>query len=206
MPINFIPNDPLGQNAPPIRQQNPRPDRGAGVAGFTYFDAQPEAVAAPGTPTFLFWQCREAALAAVETWEAAAGPLTRWARATPLTRLELRPNHGNDLNAYYDGQSIAFFQFTSPGKTTFSGASTDVVAHEAGHALLDRIRPDLWDASFIEAGAFHEAFGDCVALLTAFADQRTRQAVLAASPNLGTANFLEATAEDLSDGVRRALG
>jgi hypothetical protein len=207
MPINYIPNDPLAQAAPPIRQKEPRPNRGPGVAGFTFVDAQPQGVGVPGTPQFLFWQCREAALAAVEAWEAVDGPVTQWARATPdRKKLALRPNEGIDLNAFYDGQSLSFFEFTSPGKTTFSGASTDVVAHEAGHALLDRIRPDLWGATFVEAGAFHEAFGDCLALLTALTDQQTRQALLAASPNLATANFLEATAEDLSDGVRIALG
>jgi 3-hydroxyacyl-CoA dehydrogenase len=41
------------------------------------------------------------------------------------------------------------------GKTFFSGASTDVVSHEVGHGLLDSIRPELWDAPFLEAGAFH---------------------------------------------------
>ena len=62
-------------------------------------------------------------------------------------------------------------------KSTWSGASTDVVAHESGHALLDQSRPDLWDSSYPETNAFHEAFGDCMALLTAFADPATRTAV-----------------------------
>ncbi|HLM03443.1 MAG TPA: M36 family metallopeptidase, partial [Pyrinomonadaceae bacterium] len=82
---------------------------------------------------------------------------------------------------------------------------TDVVAHEAGHALLDTIRPDLWTSTLTEPNAFHEAFGDCMAILTALFDQETRVALLAESPNLGTANFVEAAAEDLSDAVRRAI-
>lgn len=72
-----------------------------------------------------------------------------------------------------------------------------------GHALLDTIRPDLWDTAFPETNAFHEAFGDCIALLTAFSDQATRAQLLQVAPDLGTANFVEAVAEDLSDGVRR---
>jgi Zn-dependent metalloprotease len=46
------------------------------------------------------------------------------------------------------------------------GASTDVVAHEVGHGLLDSARPDS-STSILEVGAFHEAFGDCIAMLTA---------------------------------------
>jgi hypothetical protein len=89
---------------------------------------------------------------------------------------------------------------------TQSGASTDVVSHEAGHAILDAQRPDLWDTPYLEVGGFHEAFGDIVAIVTALRDAATRKALLAASPDLGTANFVEATAEDLSNGVRLAHG
>ena len=41
-----------------------------------------------------------------------------------------------------------------------------MVAHEIGHGLLDAIRPDLWSAAFLEVGAFHESFGDCIAILS----------------------------------------
>ncbi|MDQ2856931.1 MAG: M36 family metallopeptidase [Acidobacteriota bacterium] len=207
MPINFIPNDPLAGSTSPMRQVTARPDRAANRAGFNFVNAVPQGLFNPGTPGFLFWQCREAALAAIETWESINGNLLRWGRATPnATRLNLKQDDGDDLNAFYDGQSLSFFHHTTGTKTTFSAASTDVVAHEAGHGLLDSVRPPLFDSAITEHGAFHEAFGDCMALLTGFSDQKTRQAVLAASPNLGQANFLEATAEDLSDAVKRALG
>jgi Fungalysin metallopeptidase (M36) len=207
MPINFIPNDPLAVNSLPMRQKQARRNRPASRAGFTFVNQVNQALYNPGTPGFLFWQCREAALMALETWEALNGKLTAWARATPnAKKLALQQNNGVDLNAYYDGQSLAFFEFTTGTKTTFSGASTDVVAHEAGHAFLDTIRPDLWDSNLTEPNAFHEAFGDCMAILTMLFDQETRQALLAASADLSAPNFVEATAEDLSDGVRLELG
>jgi hypothetical protein len=202
MPINFIPNDPLAQNSVPIRQVSPHPDRPANRAGFNFFNAVPEGLFNPGTPEFLFWQCREAALSALEVWESLNGNLSRWGRARPdPRRLSLIQDGGDDLNAGYDGQSLEFFHHTTGNKTTQAAASTDVVAHEAGHAFLDTLRPEIFLSSVTEQGAFHEAFGDCMALLTALFDRRTRQALLAATPNLGAANFLEATAEDLSDGV-----
>lgn len=207
MPINYIPNDPLAVGSPPTRQTAPRPNRPSGRAGFTFSGQVNQGLFDPGTPGFLFWQCREAALAATEVWEDLNGNLMKWARATPNPkRLRLLQNNGIDLNAFYDGQSLSFFASTSGSKTTFSGASTDVVAHEAGHAFLDAIRPDLWESNFTESNAFHESFGDCIAILTALFDKESRKALLAATPNLSAPNFVEATAEDLSDGVRRQLG
>ncbi len=202
MAINFIPNDPLTIAALPMRQQTARANRPASRAGFTFSNTAPNRVHAPGTPGFLFWQCREAAIMTVEMWEGLDGALTKWARAATPKKLSLRQNNGIDLNAYYDGQNLSFFEYTGGGKTTFSGASTDVVAHEVGHGLLDAIRPDLWDINMTETGAFHEAFGDCIAILTALSDQATRHALLTAPLNVNVPNFVETTAEDLSDGVR----
>jgi hypothetical protein len=203
--INYTPNDPLAETSLPTRQQPARPDRSGNRAGFLFISPAPaENTYPPITPEFLFWQSREAALAAVEAWEAIDGPFTQWApQVANRRKLLLLPNAGNQLNAYYDGSSISFFEHTAGGKTSFSGASTDVVAHETGHGLLDSIRPDLWGSNFPETGAFHEAFGDCIALITAFFDEPTRRKVLQESPDLSVGNFLEATTEDLADGVRR---
>jgi hypothetical protein len=140
----------------------------------------------------------------VEVWETLNGNLTSWARNRK--RLDLQQDAGDDLNAFYNAQSLSFFHHTTGNKTTFSGESTDVVAHEAGHAFLDSIRPDIWGSTFTEVAAFHEAFGDCVAILVALFDKLTRKALLEVAPDLRRGNFTEATAEDLSDGVRRALG
>jgi hypothetical protein len=204
MPINFIPNDPKASGGPPMRQKTPRAERASSVAGFTYVVHGSAAPHPLGDPQFLFWQSREAALAAIATHEGLDGKkVTRWARSANRRKLDLQPNAGTDLNAYYDGQSLSFFEYTTGSKTTWSGASTDVVAHETGHALLDQVRPDLWDSSYTETNAFHEAFGDCMAILTGFEDSATR---LLMRTRLRRQNFLEATAEDLSDGVLRALG
>ncbi|HEV7991162.1 MAG TPA: hypothetical protein VGP25_05010 [Gemmatimonadaceae bacterium] len=204
--INFIPNDPRAVNGPPMRAVAPRPNRTGTVAKFAFQAAPARAgLFEPGTPEFLYWQSREAALAAVEAFEAAAGPLRAWSSfaAQPLP---LEPDAGRDLNAYYSRDSVSFFHSVLAGGPTFSGASTDCVAHEVGHAILDALRPDFWTSSLTEHAAFHEAFGDCVAMLTAFNDAETRTAVLAISPNLSKANFLESILEDLAHGVRLVDG
>jgi len=203
MAINYVPNDPLA-GAPAMQAKKPRVDRPGTLAGFTYASSPAEDRYNPGTDGFLYWQCREAALAAVETWERLDGPLARWARGR--RRLRLKHNAGVDLNAYYNRSSLAFFEYRTGAKVTYTGASTDVVAHEAGHALFDVIRPDVWDSYFTEVNAFHEAFGDIWAILTALDDKRTRRALIAAAPSLWKVNFVEATAEDLADGVRHQYG
>lgn len=200
MAINFIPNDPrAGAAAPALRAQAKRATRPAGRSGFVYSDTSPEGQALPGTPKFLFWQAREAAIAAVQAWEASMGPHLAW--QGNRKKLPLLQDVGEDLNAFYDRSSFSFFHQTVAGITFFSGASTDVVAHEVGHGLLDSLRPDFFDVNFLEVGAFHEAFGDCMALLTALNDLETRKKLLASAPTLRKRNFVESTAEDLSKGI-----
>jgi hypothetical protein len=47
-----------------------------------------------------------------------------------------------------------------------------------GHAILDAIKPQLWDAASQEIPAFHESFGDMSAILSALQLQPLRLAVL----------------------------
>jgi hypothetical protein len=207
VPINYIPNDPLAVQFVPMRKTAPRPNRPASKAGFDFFGAAAQGQFQPGTPEFLFWQCREAALISINVWEQLHQSLTTWsAEAANPKRLKLVQDGGDDLNAFYDREHLAFFHHTFGNRTTFSGASTDVVAHEAGHAFLDLLRPELFVSNVTEQGAFHEAFGDCLAILVALFDKKTRQKLLQITSNLGAQNFVEGTAEDLSEGVKVELG
>jgi Fungalysin metallopeptidase (M36) len=207
MAIHFIPNDPLaGPSAPPMRRKQPRRNRPAGRADLKYHDPEPEGLADPGTATFLFWQCREAALMSLAAWERHSGPLSAWEGGR--RRLHLFQNAVVQLgelpqaNAFYDRSGFLFFEVTRDGRRSFTGASTDVVSHELGHGLLDALRPDLWDTPFLEVNAFHEAFGDCVAMLTALDDVRTRTAL--ARVGVRRRNFVETWGEELADTIRRA--
>jgi len=78
MTIRFIVNDPQS-NFADERTIVPHQDRPADRAGFQLFAAEPEDVYPFGTDGFFYWQCREAALRGLDTWEAVAGPLQRWA-------------------------------------------------------------------------------------------------------------------------------
>lgn len=205
MAINFIPNDPdAGAAAPAMRRKDPSPNRPSSSSGFTFSNQSAEGEAAPGTPQFLFWQAREAAIAAVAAWEACAGQ-THTAWQGNRKKLPLMQDAGKDLNAFYDRASFSFFHETVGAETFFSGASTDVVSHEVGHGLLNSMRPDFFEVNFLEVGAFHEAFGDCMAILTALGDTETRQRLLAVAPNLRARDFVESTAEQLSRAIGLAI-
>jgi fungalysin metallopeptidase (M36) len=204
MAVNFIPNDPAaGPAAPVMRKKAKLPTRPASRSGFIYSNVSPEGVAAPGTPQFLFWQARDAAIAAVQAWEASAGSHTAW--QGKRKKLPLLQDEGVDLNAFYDRASFSFFHQQVGKQTFFSGASTDVVSHEVGHGMLDSVRPDFFEVNFLEVGAFHEAFGDCIAMLTALADRETRQKLLTVAPDLRKRNFVESTAEELSKAIGLAI-
>jgi hypothetical protein len=214
--INFITNDPDADVLNSPEHQAARPDRPAGKAGFKFTGAVTQKVYDPDTEAdkFLFWQCREAALAAIETWESFEAPLNQWARSPNRKKLELSLKFhdpeitGNrQLNAFYDGSGLRFFAFTNARNvTTFSGKSTDTVSHETGHALLDTVRPELFESNLPEVNAFHEAFADCTALLTALSNQDTRKKLLASAPDLGSANFVESMSEYLSDAILKEFG
>ena len=204
MPIRFLPNDPLAQDAPPTREQVARLDPADPWAGFSYTATILEDVYPIDSPEFLFWQCREAALATLDAWAALTAPLTSWQNGQRL--LALKHDGGRGLNAHYNRSEVSFLRWKTDTRLTHAGASTDAVAHEVGHALLDVLRPELWDSVYTETAAFHEAFGDCMALLVSLFDAPSRQALLQAGAQLRAANFLEGVAEDVAEAIRLENG
>jgi hypothetical protein len=111
-----------------------------------------------------------------ESKEALGRPLS-W--AFPGEQLLVVPRAGEWANAFYDreSRSLQFFFFTpaadmaKPAKdrrVIYTALSPDIVAHEAGHAVLDAIAPDLYDAITPQALAMHEAIADLVAVFFTF--------------------------------------
>jgi len=123
--------------------------------------------------------------------------------------LPAEPVAGEDLNAFYDRRGLHFFRGRNPqtGALVHSGESPDIVAHEEGHAALDAVRPDLWDAPHFEAAAFHEAFGDLAAILIAFSEPALVSAVLAETGGaLHKSNLVSRVAEELGAAARASFG
>src|SRR5262245_31688156 len=108
MPINFITNDPKAPGAS-VKTIAPAPNRPATKMSFNVTSLPPPAVYATDTVKFVAWQAREAALRALVTFEKIAGPLVGWTGKAAKKKLTLNPDLGQDLNAYYDQESVSFF-------------------------------------------------------------------------------------------------
>jgi hypothetical protein len=155
----------------------------------------------PGTSQFRYWTAAEALRRAADFWGKLLPQGVTW---QPGGKLKVLLDEGVDLNAYYDRQALNFFHATVGGTTFFSGESPDVVCHEEGHAVLDAIRPQLWDAASIEAAAFHESFGDMSAILSALQLPSVRQSVLQeTNGRLRSSSRLSRLAEQLGYAIRQ---
>ena len=128
---------------------------------------------------------------------------TRW--SSQQTPLSVTLVAGEDLNANYTRRfGLRFYRKDVGNTRIFSGESPDIVRHELGHALLDALRPELFEAASAEADAFHEAFGDMAAMLAALRRPSYRQRVLTETQGRLTANSrLSRLAEQLGWGIRQ---
>lgn len=133
------------------------------------------AIYGPGTPNFRYWNTADALRRARDLWRAHLSETVQWKGGVTL---EIQIDDKEDLNAYYDRKSLSFFHGKVKGRAVHTADSPDIVAHEFGHALLDALRPDLWDAALDEVAAFHESFADITAMLSALQLDTVRDAVL----------------------------
>jgi hypothetical protein len=113
--------------------------------------------------------------------ERALGRRLKWAFEAP--QLLVVPRAGMWANAFYEREShsLQLFFFSLPkdrDRKVFTSLSRDIVAHETGHAILDGIAPDLYNAISPQSLALHEAIADLTALLMAFDSYQLRKAVL----------------------------
>lgn len=145
----------------------------------------------------------------IELFEQATGQPIQWAFGDH--KLEVNHDGGDMINAYYarDERSVNFFHHHNAimGRDVHSGDSGEVVAHEVGHAVLDGLRPDYFDAWAPDVGAFHEAFGDMLGMLFALKDDRTRSRVLVETGgDLSKKNVVSALGEELGTAINDETG
>jgi len=166
----------------------------------------PPKVYQPGTSNFRFYACASALRRTANFWGSLVPSGTRWEVGS---RLPVILDDGVDLNAFYtrggfgDAPGLHFFHDNVNGRTFFSAESPDVACHEMGHALLDAVRPQLFDATTIEAAAFHESFGDMTAILSALQLPSFRQKVFDETAGvLNRASRLSRLAEQLGFAIR----
>ncbi len=153
----------------------------------------------PGTVGFRYWNAAVALRRGADFWGTRV-PSGEWQMGNTL---EVLLDEGEDLNAYYDRRALNFFHGPGPTGTVYSGESPDVLLHEMGHAILDSVKPQLWDVASLEPPAFHESFGDMSAILSALQLPSLRVAVLSETAgHLYRNSRLSRLAEQLGTAIR----
>ena len=214
--IQAWPTDPLG-GVPPLHLAVPEMPGAKLPTRIIQPARAPVAQVHPlGTDGFRYWTAAEALRRAAAFWTTVGA--RGWHRDVGAS-IPVRLDDGVDLNAYYARndfapedikQGLSFFHDTvrdaSTGRSSvvFSGESPDVVAHELGHAVLDSLKPALFELASIEAAAFHESFGDMSAILTALQLPSVRQQVLEETEgNLRRNSSVSRVAEQLGFAIRQ---
>lgn len=146
---------------------------------------------------------------AVSFTEEVWGRPVKWATGKP--KLNVTPDAGEDLNAYYDrgGKGLFFFHKEDPvtHQMVFSGRSGEVTGHEAFHAILDAERPAYLGAWAPDVGAFHESMGDIGALSLALQNPKVLDKVLQESDgDLRKQNCVAALGEELGMAINHVSG
>jgi len=158
-----------------------------------------------GTDEFRYWVLADAMARGASFWSGCVPAGTGWQPSNGSRLIAFR-DEGEDLNAYYDRGGLHFFHDTVRGTTVYSGESPDVVCHELGHAVLDAVKPQLWDVASIEAAAFHESFGDMSAILSALQQPALREEILEQTRGLvSTASRLSRLAANLGWAIRQLI-
>ncbi len=119
----------------------------------------------------------------IGAFERALGRPIRWpwasaARDRPEDRLRIYPHASEMANAYYDpGTGALYFGYfrRAPGpgaaadEIVYTALSYDLIAHEVTHPIVASVLPFALGATTPDGQAFHEGFGDLVAILQHFA-------------------------------------
>ncbi|MEW6283366.1 MAG: hypothetical protein AB1758_32455, partial [Candidatus Eremiobacterota bacterium] len=128
-----------------------------------------------------------------------------WAFGSPT--LDVVPHKQEGRNAYYSrwegSTNFFFFDSQELGVHVKTANSADVVSHETGHAILDGMKPGYFGTWDEETGGFHEAFGDCAAMLYNLQQGSNRQKILdQTGGNLRTPNILAGLAEEFGKALK----
>lgn len=152
-------------------------------------------------------------------WDLAVGSPQRSRKKSPL---RLMCHAGEKANSAYvrSQKALKFYYMTEcdangdasvySDKTFYLCRLPDIVAHEAGHAVLDALSPALYSIKTGQTGALHEAFADLTALFYAVDQPSQCEEILAQckcdlrkAPQLSCigARFRDATSWTVKRGV-----
>ncbi|MGM4939652.1 S8 family serine peptidase [Rhizobium sp. 768_B6_N1_8] len=133
-----------------------------------------------------------------------------------VSKLRIYPHAFRGQNAYYspEKKALLFGYFladskegdsTPTGSMVFSCLSSDIIAHETTHALLDGLHRRFQEASNPDVPAFHEAFADIVALFQHFTvTELVRFEIARAEGKFEAMSLLSGLAKQFGEGISRS--
>jgi hypothetical protein len=139
----------------------------------------------------------------------------QWNTGGNIEQVNVFAHAGETMNAYYSRsqKALKFFFFTEPGEPAtspkvYTCRSFDIVSHEAGHAILDGLKPEwLSWGNPPQTGGLHESFGDLTAIFLALSQLDQVEALIAhTKANLHAKNFLSDVAEQFGLALGRPNG
>lgn len=153
-----------------------------------------------GTPEFLYWNLASALHRGSYFWSNQL-PNIKWKENNPL-QVTLSKSLG--LKSKYTGNSLLFYRANIGGRLIHTCESPELVWHEMGHAVLDTIKPELWDFPDLEVDAFQESFGDISAILCNLQSDNMRSSLpLETNGKLYSSSSLSRFAEQLGWALRQ---
>jgi hypothetical protein len=131
-------------------------------------DLEPDDAALLGDPSFHARNVYALVMRTLKRFEYALGRRVSWGFLAH--QLKVVPHAFEEMNAFYsrEAEALVFGYYRTANGVSFTCLSHDVVVHETSHALLDGLRHRFMSPSSPDQAAFHEAFGDIVALLSVF--------------------------------------
>lgn len=125
------------------------------------------------------------------------------------------PHGGEGANAFYSrmARELRFFAFVPLGSPAgsdlvFTCRSLDIVGHEAGHGVLDALKPD-WLLAFNppQTGGLHESFGDLTAIFLILSQLDQVEFIIAETKaDLHRKNVLAEIGEQFGTAIGRPTG
>ena len=139
----------------------------------------------------------------------------QWNTGSNTDPIKVFPHAGETMNAFYSrsDRALKFFFFTPPGggasaEKVFTCRSLDIVAHEAGHAILDALQPNwLLFGNPPQTGGLHEAFGDLTSVFLVLSQLDQVEHIIAETKaDLHFRNVLSAMGEQFGSALGRPNG
>ncbi len=137
----------------------------------------------------------------------------QWNSGVNSEPLEVYPHAGLAMNACYSRseRALKFFYYEKFGEVSeriYTCRSTDIIAHETAHAILDGIKP-MWLAAntLPQTSALHECFADLTAIFVSLLQMDQIDAIITQTKaNLHDKTYLSDLAEESGLALGRSNG